>query len=506
MHQSLALPADITRDLDGQVDGAIRQHRARRGAAIRLALADMAGVVAASLVTSFLDGPVVRTTDTGLLDSFKAALLAFAFWLLVAGFRGLYGTAERPDHTFVDDLGPVLTTATLAVWFSLATNWILVGNETNRVGLVLFWALLVALVTVARTLARADMGSRIDFAENALIVGAGDVGQTVAEKLLPLGGWRLNIVGFVDGDPKPLRPGLRHLAVLGPVTRLQTLVDLFEIDRVIIAFTGDNHAQMVPAVRALKGCDVQVDIVPRLFETFGTRGSVHTVNGFPLVALPPLQLSRAAVAAKRTMDLVGSLAALIVLAPLLAGIALLIRIDSRGPTLYRHDRVGRGGKPIRVLKFRTMHLEFCRGTAYGGESAEEAFARLMADPERAAEFERSHKFSDDPRVTRIGKVLRRTSLDELPQLVNVLKGDISLVGPRPVTREELARYGIGADALLNARPGLTGYWQICGRSDTSYAERVRLDLAYVTSWSLGSDLMILGKTFGKALIAKQGAL
>ncbi|MDQ3870052.1 MAG: sugar transferase, partial [Chloroflexota bacterium] len=131
---------------------------------------------------------------------------------------------------------------------------------------------------------------------------------------------------------------------------------------------------------------------------------------------------------------------------------------------------------------------------------------LLTDPHKRAQFERTHKFSDDPRVTRTGAFLRRTSLDELPQLINVLSGAISLVGPRPVTREELPRYGGGVAALLNLRPGLTGYWQIMGRSETTYAERVRLDMAYVTSWSLKSDLSILAKTFGRAVLSRHGAV
>jgi undecaprenyl-phosphate galactose phosphotransferase len=152
-----------------------------------------------------------------------------------------------------------------------------------------------------------------------------------------------------------------------------------------------------------------------------------------------------------------------------------------------------------------MRTEYCVGPRYGGDAAERELERLMEDPERAEEFRASHKFSDDPRVTRIGGFLRKTSLDELPQLINVLKGDLSLVGPRPITSEELLRYGPSAEELLSVRPGVTGYWQINGRSSLDYDERIRLDLAYVSGRSLRLDLEILAKT-ARVVLARGGAV
>ncbi|MEA2177904.1 MAG: hypothetical protein QOG77_1201, partial [Solirubrobacteraceae bacterium] len=185
-------------------------------------------------------------------------------------------------------------------------------------------------------------------------------------------------------------------------------------------------------------------------------------------------------------------------------IALAIKIDSRGPVFYRHERVGRGGRPFELLKFRSMQLAHCRGASYGGEGAEAAFQALIDDPERKLEFEQTFKLKSDPRVTRVGRILRSTSLDELPQLLNVLRGDMSLVGPRPITAGEVQRYGRKASALLAVRPGITGYWQINGRASLDYDDRVRLDSAYVTSWSLQLDWQILTKTV-RALVSRSGA-
>ena len=171
--------------------------------------------------------------------------------------------------------------------------------------------------------------------------------------------------------------------------------------------------------------------------------------------------------------------------------------------------------PFRLLKFRTMGIEHCRGPGYGGDSAEAEFERLMADPERMREFELTFKLQSDPRVTRVGDFLRRTSLDELPQLFNVLRGQMSLVGPRPVPVADLeaiekqaeatiARSTHKAPTLLAVKPGITGYWQINGRSSLDFADRVRLDTAYVTSWSLRLDCLILARTI-RVLLSRSGA-
>jgi lipopolysaccharide/colanic/teichoic acid biosynthesis glycosyltransferase len=192
----------------------------------------------------------------------------------------------------------------------------------------------------------------------------------------------------------------------------------------------------------------------------------------------------AARATKRCIDVVGSIVALLLLAPLLVAIALAIRLDSPGPALYAHGRVGRHGRPIRVLKFRTMVSDADRVL----------HEHLARRPDLRAAWDATFKLADDPRVTRVGRFLRRFSLDELPQLLNVLRGEMSLVGPRPVIEEELPRFGPSAEVVLRAVPGLTGLWAVSGRSDITYAERVELERRYVTDWSLRLDLSILVRT------------
>jgi exopolysaccharide biosynthesis polyprenyl glycosylphosphotransferase len=456
----------------------------------------------AQLLASGIAGHAVTFGSQGGLV-FLATLPA---WILVVTLNNLYSrNEERPEHSVVDDLGSIFNAVTAGVWLFVLVSWVALGSAVGIDGILVLWGLALATVLAGRVAARTAINRRLGFVQNVVIVGAGDVGQLVASKMIGRPGSRLNLVGFVDDDPRPLQDGLEHLALLGPTERLPALIELLDVDRVMIAFSRATNDQMVSLIRGLKDYDVQVDIVPRLFDSFGTRASLHMVEGLPLVGLPALRLSRPALAVKRSMDIFISGAALLGLSPLLLVTALLIRRDSPGPVFYRHNRVGQDGEKVGVFKFRTMHVEFCRGSGYGGDRAEAAFAALMADPELRQEFETNFKLERDPRVTRIGAFLRRTSIDELPQLLNVLRGDLSLVGPRPVTEEELPRYGGESTTLLNAKPGLTGFWQISGRSDTTYDERVRLDLAYVTGWSLKSDMSILVKTFRKVFLHRQGA-
>lgn len=229
-----------------------------------------------------------------------------------------------------------------------------------------------------------------------------------------------------------------------------------------------------------------------------------------------------ALALKRIADATFATFGLLALSPLLAVIALAIKLDSPGPVLYRNERVGRGGRRFLLYKFRTMHRHACRGERYGAEGAEKLFDELMGDPAHRAEFQRIHKLREDPRVTRLGALLRRTSLDELPQLVNVVRGHLSLVGPRPVMAYEVEKLALIAesgreritDTVAPAhplgywefewlRPGVTGYWQVAARSEVGFEERIRMDLVYTSSWSLKLDLLIAMRTLGS--LAGRGA-
>jgi exopolysaccharide biosynthesis polyprenyl glycosylphosphotransferase len=480
----------------------------RRGylVARMLLLADVLGLVLAFTLAHVLVG--TGPSDAGELSTlgeFGVFAATLPLWTLAAKVYGLYDNDdERTDHSTADDLVGVFHLVTVGTWVLFLATRVAGWAQPEVWRLVAFWALATVLIAAGRACARAFCRRRITYVQNAVIVGAGDVGQFVAKKLLEHPEYGVNLLGFIDDEPKSLREELAGLRVLGRQDDLPALIRLFDVERVIFAYSARSEPSTCELVQATKELDVQVDIVPRLYEAVGPSASIHTIEGVPLLSLPPIGPSRSSLLIKRLIDLVGACLGVLVLAPALVAVALAIKLDSTGPVFYRHERVGRDGRRLRLFKFRTMHLRSCRGERYGGSPAEEEFRRLMADEERQREFELTYKLRDDPRVTRVGRWLRSTSLDELPQLLNVLRGDMSLVGPRPITEAEIARYGSKASAILAVKPGITGYWQINGRSGLDYDDRVRLDSAYVGSWSLKLDLKILANTM-RALLSRKGA-
>ncbi len=218
------------------------------------------------------------------------------------------------------------------------------------------------------------------------------------------------------------------------------------------------------------------------------------VGSTPVLRVRDLLVVGVGARIKRLMDVLLAGLGVVILSPLLLVLAVLVRVTSPGPVLFGHKRLGEGGRPIRVFKFRSMVVD-----------AEARLRELLdADPALRAEYEATYKLREDPRVTPLGRWLRRTSMDELPQLFNVLRGDLALVGPCPIVADEISKYGSASAAILRVRPGVTGLWQVSGRSDLDYAERVRLDMDYITHWSLWLDLRILAVTL-PAVLRRKGA-
>jgi exopolysaccharide biosynthesis polyprenyl glycosylphosphotransferase len=489
-----------------RMTGAIR----RRGWLVRRALlvADVVGLTLAFvLAESTYPRHFYAPGTLSQFNEYLAFALSLPAWVVAAKIYGLYDKdEERTDHSTTDEFAKIFHLLTVCTFLLYAVSLLVDWFDPEFSKLLLFWLLGIASTLAARSVARTYCRRHISYLQNTIIVGAGDAGQALARKLLNHSEYGLNLVGFVDSNPKERGPGLAHLTVLGDLNDLVTVVELLDVERVVVAFTSDPHEELLSSIRNLREKDVQIDIVPRLFDNLGPSISIHAIEGIPLVSLPPTKLPSSSMFIKRSLDIAVSAALLVVLSPLLATVAVVVALSSAGPVFYRHTRVGRGGKPLRLLKFRTMYIEACRGDDYGGELAEDEFARLMTDSVMRDEFERTFKLQHDPRVTQVGKFLRRTSLDELPQLWNVLRGDISLVGPRALTAEELERYyGSAAASILVLRPGVTGYWQVNGRSNLQYEDRVRLDLAYIGGWSLALDLTILARTL-RVVFAQKSAV
>jgi exopolysaccharide biosynthesis polyprenyl glycosylphosphotransferase len=471
----------------------------RRGWLIRrvLLVADLVGLVAAFLTVELAFG--LNQPDPG-SAGFESEILIFVLslpgWALLMRSHGLYERdEERTEHSTADDLVGVFHVLTFGAWCFFALTWLTGVVEPQFEKILLFWTLAIVMVSVARASGRTLARRHVAYLQNTVIVGAGEIGQTVARKLLHHPEYGLNLVGFLDRKPTPRDDDLQQVALLGVPEHLSSLVPLLDIERVIIAFSGDSHEHSLELIRSLKDDDVQVDIVPRLFEVVGPRVGLHSVEGMSMVGLPPFRLSRSSALLKRTIDVALSFAGLCALAPAFLVIGLLIKHDSPGPVFFRQLRSGAGDRPFRIYKFRTMSTDAEDRKA--GLAHLSKHARVGGDP-------RMFKIPSDPRTTGFGRALRRYSLDELPQLINVLRGEMSLVGPRPLILEEAQHVRLWARRRIDLKPGITGPWQVLGRTSIPFEEMLRLDYLYVTSWSLLNDLKLIVRTL-PALLRKQDA-
>ncbi|MCW3015458.1 MAG: sugar transferase, partial [Solirubrobacterales bacterium] len=472
--------------------------------------ADVVGILLAVLVTSLASAAWHLREGADLL---VLGILLLPAWLVTSLiYRLNLLDAERADHGTANEVVRVAGALLAAVWLAAVVSG-LFGPEPapSLQELTILVVVGAALMALVRMPARALVRRHPAFRQRTIVVGANTVGRLLAEKLRRHREYGIDFIGFLDDSPD-LVHATTSGDVLGPLETLEQTVQSESVDRVFITpCPARSEEVLTGAARRLERMGVQVDIVPALFELVGPRAAFHTIEGLPMIGLPPRGPSRSTAVAKRALDVTLAAGGLVVLSPLLMVVALCVRLDSPGPVLYRRELVGRGRRQFAILKFRTMRLEACRGAAYGGASAETAFLELLSDPSHGAEFHRSYKFQEDPRVTKIGALLRRTSLDELPQLWNVVRGELSLVGPRAVGVEEyddltFADRHAGPRPYWEfdrIRPGLTGYWQINGRSSTTYAERLWLDEMYVTSLSIRLDLLILGRTVRELFARRQ---
>jgi len=464
-----------------------KAHRRRRGWLVRraLAAADVSGLMAAFVIGQlfFIENPDA-VDHVGLLQEALVFATTLPVWVLLARAYGLYDRdEEQAQYSSVDDAWGVVNMVTLGTWILIAGTWLTHAADPNVRKLFAFWLSAIVLVSSLRVVARALVRRTDAYVQNTLIVGAGAVGQLIAKKLTQHPEYGLNVVGFVDDDPLEQDPELGNLGVVCGIKRIALYVELLDVERVIVAFSNDSHETTLETLRELEKLDVQIDLVPRLFEGVPPESRFHSAEGLTLIALPRARLSRTAMTLKRTLDTVCSLAGLTMLSPLLLAASVAIRVESRGPVLFRQTRMGRNGHSFRILKFRTMVVD--------ADERKHEVAHLNKHLQGDA---RMFKVPDDPRVTRVGRLLRRTSLDELPQLWNVLVGEMSLVGPRPLILDEHAHVDGWGLKRLELKPGITGLWQVLGRDDIPFNEMVELDYRYVTGWSLWNDLKLMLRT------------
>ncbi|HZQ15452.1 MAG TPA: exopolysaccharide biosynthesis polyprenyl glycosylphosphotransferase [Gaiellaceae bacterium] len=471
--------------------GALR----RRGYVVRRALlaADLAGLVLAFAVSQALFGSAGRLGTAAELAVFAATL---PVWVVAAQAYGLYERdEERTDHSTAEDLSGVFHLLTVGSWLLYAFVSVTHAAHPSWQRQLAFWSLGLAAVAGLRVLARVSARRSPAYLQNTVVVGAGNVGQLVARKVLAHREYGLNLVGFVDHEPREWKPGLEHVAVLGTVEMLPRIVEQFDVERVIFTFANTPSRELVALVRDLRDRDVQIDVVPRMYEITGPAVDVHDIEGLPLLALRPSRRRRSARAAKRVADVVVSLVLLTLFAPLLCWIAWRVRRSSPGPVLFRQERLGEGRRPFTCLKFRTMRADT-------DPSVHEDYLRRALAGEETPERHGLFKLEQPDAVTPFGRFLRRTSLDELPQLLNVLRGEMSLVGPRPCLPYEAERFEPHHHERFDVPAGITGLWQVSARAKATFLEALEMDVTYARNWSLWLDLRLLLRTPAQLLRPK----
>jgi len=409
------------------------------------------------------------------------ALLFTALMLLTFRMDQVY--QKWPGRQWLDQIYRIINATAKSTVVMLAVTFLLQPLQYSRLLLVEAGIASILLLGISRAVQYIILGSlhaRGIGVQRTIIVGAGEIGRTVMRTVVARPGLGYQVIGFVDDNPEKGNSDIGRFQGLGPVNNLPRLIEDEHIDEVIITLPWMYHRKIMGIVRACERRNVNAHIVPDLFQMSLSRVDVDDLGGIPLVGVREVGFGQRVRTIKRLMDIAGAALGMTLGSPLLALIAIAIRLDSRGPIIFRQTRVGADGKRFKILKFRSMY-----------QGAEQELEELRDLSEVDGPI---FKMRDDPRVTPVGRFLRRTSLDELPQLWNVIRGEMSLVGPRPPIPAEVGEYMEWHKKRLEVRPGMTGLWQVSGRSLMSFDEQCLLDIYYIENWSLWLDFQILLRT------------
>ncbi len=480
-----------------------RQAIFQAAAAAVLAAVDLAVLAAALVLAVIVRVKVLPVVAPVFPPGLPPALGDHLWWVLAAGilclaYEGLY-TRRLPFWRETRRLVRAVTLAFVLVLAAISLGRL--SGEFSRTVLVLsyfFWIFLLPAgrLAVKRLLSRLGL-----WVQPVLILGAGKTGRLVARALLRDKYLGYRIAGFLDDDPAKKARGVRvngiHFPVLGGFRDSDRVMAQTGARDLIVAAPGMDPKALVGLVNRLQRAARSVLVVPDLFglPVVGARAEYFFEEQAIAFRVHNNLASPWNMFVKRIFDLAAGTVILLLALPLMAAIAVAVKLDSPGPVIFAHRRIGRGGKEFKCYKFRTMYL-----------NNEEILRQYLAsNPAAKEEWEKYAKLKgNDPRVTRVGRLLRKFSLDELPQIFNVLKGEMSLAGPRPYLPRERLRMGNYAETILLARPGITGLWQVGGRNEIDFEGRLRLESWYVRNWSLWLDITLLLRTVG-VVLARRGA-
>ena len=390
--------------------------------------------------------------------------------ILIFAVRGLYNI--RLTGTWFRQVWTIVSSTTLGLAFLITYYFILQPISNSRLLVPFVWATAILILCFARLIVSSIMGIlyRLGLGETRLlVVGSGRLGKLIMQHIIANPNLGYSIVGFLHDMNEP-PSDFGRFKMLGTLDDLGMVIRSMQIDEVIIALPSYLHQQSIHSVRLCERLGTSFKLVPDLYELSLSRIDMEAIEGIPLIGIKQVSINSLQEFVTRVVDIIVALLILIIGFPIWLCIALAIAISSPGGILYKQTRIGLEGRPFKVYKFRSMY-----------KNAEARLADLLARNEAQGPL---FKIKDDPRITPVGRFLRHTSFDEIPQLFNVIRGEMSLVGPRPALPHEVAQYDELQRGRLAIKPGMTGLWQVRGRSDISFDEGVLMDLYYIENWSL----------------------
>jgi exopolysaccharide biosynthesis polyprenyl glycosylphosphotransferase len=435
-----------------------------------LVVADTLAILSAFLVTIALSSKSLQLTWASI-----------AGLPILLGGAKIFGLYDRDDallrKTTLEEAPRLFQVATLCALVSWLTGGLIVHGTFDRHQALFLWLFLAALLILARAVGRA-FALRLAPTERCLFIGDSDGAKTIHSKLSGNGGIKASLVAHLDLDK--IAPWSADAHTTERLAEVRALAQQLDVQRAIVAPRSADAGEVLDLVRTLKAVGVRVSILPRLLEVVGSSVVFDDLHGVTVMGVRRFELTRSSTLVKRAFDLIYTIVGLVAVAPLMLVAAVAIKLDSPGPVFFRQERVGRYGKRFRIFKFRTM----------------------VRDAETLKESLRPHneaegglfKIAEDPRITRVGRLLRKTALDEIPQLLNIVKGEMSIVGPRPLVVDEDIRVQGWHRRRLELTPGMTGPWQILGPSRVPLGEMVAIDYLYVANWSLWNDIKIILRT------------